>query len=161
MILCSNYDYSRYLNDAREYLESIDAEINDESVDRMAYEWAEEDVKFYLDCIDKHIFSHPLLVTGSVGRWDGTYNGGKVIDNTRDFWDLLVDCAYVELASEKNHLYIKCSHHDGTNHYEIRELTNRGYKFWREYAWDMDRRRMCEYLKYNFNSRLPKIEWCL
>lgn len=161
MIICNNYDCSDYFDEAREHLTMFEENVSDDDIYNTAQAFANDTVDSCLQCLEKYLKAHPLLVTGSVGCWDGTYEGGKVIENSRELWKLFDGCDFYKIEDIKRHLYIECSHHDGTNYYEIRELTNKGYKFYQNYGWDMSRRELCEYLKYNFNSRLPKIEWCL
>ena len=68
------------------------------------------------------------LVVGTLGLWDGRHDGGKVCNSFREIsraWD---DCNYIKLWDENGHFYIECSHHDGTNCFEVKRLTNKGYE---------------------------------
>lgn len=68
-----------------------------------------------------------LLCIGSVGRWNGYYDGGVVITEFNELRQLWKDCDYISIYDENGHLYIKCSHHDGGNSFELKELTETGY----------------------------------
>ena len=59
------------------------------------------------------------LLTGSIGRWDGNYRGGYIFHTFEEFCKCFRDCDYVEITDNKGHLEIECSHHDGTNFYEV------------------------------------------
>lgn len=39
------------------------------------------------------------------------------------------DCDYIRIYDENGHLFLKCSHHDGTNLYEIKKVTKRGIDY--------------------------------
>ncbi len=81
-----------------------------------------------------------LLVCGSVGRWNGRFAAGKVIEYD-DLWKCWSDCDYIGIYDEGGHFYIKASHHDGTNIYEVKVLTEKGaelYSDW-DYGWSGSR----------------------
>ena len=110
------------------------------------------------DCIKKYLQDNLLVATGTVGTWHGPEEGGIVIESPGDFIKLLTDCDYVEIAMDDTQMYVKCSHHDGTNHYKLREVLKSDYEYYGEHRYD-DRRKLCEYL---FNrGRKPQIEWYL
>jgi len=78
-----------------------------------------------------------VIMVGTVGRWDGNYAGGKV----GEFWELyheaVRDCDYIKIYEKGGHFYIECSHYDGTNHFEVKILTENGKRYlnnW-EYNW--------------------------
>lgn len=96
------------------------------------FEW--EDIKSEM----KNFFEGEiLLVCGNVGRWDGVCAAGKVIeyDELYKCWN---DCDYIELYEENGHFFIKCSHHDGTNFFEVKLMTDRGIEYFRKWedSWD-------------------------
>lgn len=108
-----------------------------------------------------HIEAEKWIAYGSIRRWDGSYHGWKVLEDARDFFDLIQDCLYFRIDDEDGLIKIKCSHHDGTNYYTLKPLTKHGYDFYRNYGWDYDNDRLGKYLiDYNFNSRKHDIEWC-
>ena len=37
---------------------------------------------------------------------------------------------------------VKAIHHDGTNYFQIRELTDRGYEYWQNHQYDMSDREL-------------------
>lgn len=84
-----------------------------------------------------------LLVCGSVGRWNGNFAAGKVIDYD-DLWKCWSECDYISIYDEGGHFYIKASHHDGTNHYEVKVLTEKGAELFED--WD-----------YGYNSRWDQL----
>ena len=79
-----------------------------------------------------------LLVCGSVGRWNGNFSAGKVIEYS-ELWKCWADCDYISIYDENGHFFIKASHHDGTNVFEVKVLTEKGaelFERW-DYSWDI------------------------
>lgn len=165
MILCSNHDYSPYLEDAKEWAKETYPVYSEDDVYEYAQRLANDDVSFCLECIERYLKSHNLIVVGSIGRWDGTFSGGNVIETFNDFSRLYADCYYIELADVNEYgrcIKMTCSHHDGTNTFYIKELTDKGYEYYKECEYDVPRSEYCPYLfRTNNNSRYPQIEWCL
>ena len=93
--------------------------------------------QFFLDYPGKWI------MTGNLGLWDGKYPAGIVFDTFDDFfYKAIKDCAYWKFWDENGHLYLKCSHHDGTNWFEVKQMTERGAKYldnWEYGNWDDER----------------------
>ena len=62
------------------------------------------------------------------------YNG--IFDETFDeFCKCLKDCGYIEITDNKGHLEIKCSHHDGTNHFEIKRISDFGWEWYNNHCY--------------------------
>lgn len=72
---------------------------------------------------------HGFVLYGSIGRWNGTVPGAWIIKEFDDLYDCWQDCDYIKIYDEDGHLYIECSHHDGNNKYELKELTAAGADF--------------------------------
>lgn len=73
---------------------------------------------------------NPLIVTGSVGRWDGIHTGFTVF---KDFGDLMEgpdtpfkDCEIQKVWDENGHLFIHGAHHDGSVTIEVKQLSDVG-----------------------------------
>lgn len=63
------------------------------------------------------------ILQGTCECWDGNHKAGMIFE---DFEEMLnkaaKDCDCIHLYDKNGHLYLKCSHHDGTNYYEIKKL---------------------------------------
>lgn len=111
----------------------------------------------------KEFFSkgNKWILFGKVGRWDGIYNAGTIFDEFEDFFYKAVeDCMYWKFYDKNGHLYLTCSHHDGTCSYEIKEVTDKGIRYFENWEdnWDDDRKE--EYIHtqiINRYSRLPRF----
>lgn len=94
-----------------------------------------------------------FLLTGTIGRWNGPAEGGftfSTVDELSRAWE---DCDYFELFDENGHLFINASHHDGTNHFEVRQLTEKGIDYERSHPY-ADLRQLHSALWKRY-SRLP------
>lgn len=131
-IIYSNYDADDYkegaienilYNFADEYADESEIPENviyDEVYDMMEMYWEDEEhmMREFFD-------GKTLLVRGTFGSWHGDLPAGKVI-TYGELWKCWKDCDYIELYDEGGHFYIKASHHDGTNCYEVKLLTEKG-----------------------------------
>ena len=70
------------------------------------------------------------IVVGEVQRWNGSFSGGKVFGSLREAIEWVIqDCDYIKVYDENGKFKIQCSHHDGTNNYLIKAITETGYKY--------------------------------
>jgi len=70
------------------------------------------------------------IIFGMTERWNGKFQSGHIF---KDFMDTYLtatkSCDYSHIYDENGHLYLKCSHHDGTNCYEIKKLIDKGVDY--------------------------------
>lgn len=140
-VIFSNYDFPEE-SEIRDWIMSNgydEEDITDEmitnwSYDQLEIEW--EDAKSQLE---NFFDGKRLLLFGSIGRWNGIVSGWETHDDfMKMFYSATEDCDYWKFYDENGHLYLTCSHHDGTCSYEIKELTDDGYEYlerWK-YGWD-------------------------
>ena len=111
-----------------------DAVINDIRWDSDAVDW--ETTKRELT---DYFENDTVIFFGTLGLWNGRVAGGK----TGKFEDLLnsaiQDCDYIKIYEQNGRLFLECSHHDGTNNFEIRVLTDKGIQYlenWEYGSWN-------------------------
>ena len=132
-------------------------DIPDEDVNKMVYdreEWDWEDFKVEFNHFLKDSDNGFLLV-GTCGCWDGTYAGGCYVNSFDDLYKFWEHCDYIKVYDEGGHLYLKASHHDGTNYAELKELTCKGSNYALNHSWDSDREVHETLMSSNFYTRLP------
>jgi hypothetical protein len=147
-IIYNNYDlWEDYAEDAREILTENGEEITDEKIwDQIDFQneinW--EDAQGALtDFFD----GENWILFGYTGRWDGNYKAGCVFDDfMKMFYTAAKDCDYVKFWDENGHFYLMCSHHDGTNTYEIRKITDRGSEYLKNWEYNWSDSRTEEYI---------------
>lgn len=166
-IIYDNYDlWEKYSDDE---LKEIAIECgcideNDEVTDEMMMEWRygedENDWECEKEQIDKFFKGKIVGFFGEVGRWDGIYKAGQIGEFWELFYKAIQDCAYIKIYDENGHMYLTCSHHDGTCHFEIKEITDKGYKYLTNWEYDWNDKRTEQYIHtqiFNKYSRLPRF----
>ncbi len=155
----SMLDYEDYMEEAEEYREEYEEDGN---LNEIAQAMCHDDWQnFYYEVLKSYFKDHVCLALGSIGRWDGTYHGGSVIENMSDFMDILEDCWYIELYDDNGYLQVEGIHHDGRVGFRVKELNENGINWYRDYAWCADDQKVLRFLNSNFCSRKPQIEWYL
>ena len=150
----------------KEYFMEENGYEEDEITDEMIWEerhfldeinWEEEKErleKFFLD-------GNKWILFGTVGRWNGLYRAGTLFDTFDDFfYKATRDCDYWKFYDENGHLYLTCSHHDGTCHYEIKEVTDKGIQYLENWEDNWNDNRTEEYIHtqiIQIYSRLPRF----
>ena len=97
------------------------------------------------------------LLTGTCGRWNGPAEGGKFIRSADDLFDCICHLDYVKIYDENGHFYIYGYHHDGSDSYEMKRLTKKGYEFADRYYFAKDRHLHRTIMNNNFYSALPRV----
>ena len=72
------------------------------------------DLKCELKAIEKALPHYNFLVIGSIGRWNGDFEGWKLVDSLEDAI-YMKDCDYMKIWYDKDGLHIRGIHHDGSN----------------------------------------------
>lgn len=143
-VIFSNYDFPEE-SEIREWIMSngyeeediTDKMISDWSYAQLEMDW--EEAKHQLE----HFFDGKrLLLFGSIGRWNGVVSGWETYDDfMKMFYWATNDCYYWKFYDENGHLYLTCSHHDGTCCYEIKELTDDGWDYFCRWEYGCDNRK--------------------
>lgn len=94
--------------------------------------------------VECYELNHPVkyyLVIGDLGLWYGTVQGGKII---RGLWRAIRECFedYNHIYQKGKRLHVDAIHHDGTNRFQIKELTRRGVEYWQRHEYDMTDREL-------------------
>lgn len=74
---------------------------------------------------------NPIIVSGTIGRWDGTRSGFTVFEDLNDVMhgqnSPFKDCEIQKVWDENGHLFIHGAHHDGSVTVELRQLSDEGH----------------------------------
>lgn len=140
----TNYDTTEREEYTREYLLETIGEENewktvDDIPDNAVYEEMnfQEEIEWEDAMTEMRSFfkGKKLLVVGTCGLWYGNRPAGAVIDYD-DLYKCWNNCAYIEIYDEGGHLYINGTHHDGTNCYEVKILTEKGVEMWDKWNYE-------------------------
>lgn len=133
-VIYDNYDvWENYADSAKEFLFETNENENPSEedlwdiVNMMAEDaWDEEKERlenFFND-------GSTWLITGMVGTWHGNKSAGSTFSTFKEMWYKAThNCEHVKLFDKNSHLCLTCSHHDGTNYFEIKRLTECGKKY--------------------------------
>lgn len=137
-------------------------ESESEITDEMLYEWRYEEMEIDWEVAKESLIdyfgSETVIFFGDVGLWHGTYKCGDI----GEFWDLFYkateDCDYWKFYDINGHLYLTCSHHDGTNHFEIKILNDDAEDYYDRWSYGTDNRKEYEVITqiYKRFSKIPR-----
>ena len=123
------------------------------------YEYINMTLQEYLDDVQTEIEFHEnahgmktYLIITNLGLWFGNRRGGKVV---KGLWNAISSTLedYNTIYQEGRTLKVDAIHHDGTNHFEIYELTEKGEEWYnRNNDW-RSREDICETLYNNKKYR--------
>lgn len=91
-----------------------------------------------------------FVCVGDVRRWNGKYGSVKVFTNIMDAEDFLrrfteryhVSQYEIRVDDEEGKLYVETTDHDGGMRMYVRELTERGLRYYEDHEYDMDEREL-------------------
>lgn len=146
------YDSSIFSIDEDEARESLIQCGNENPSQEAVWDYIREDLTFeWDDCVEpylkKRFASGKFLLVGSAGRWNGTFAGGKVLDGFdevekawthRDYMDIEM---YDLCKGGHYEFHVLGKHHDGTDHWAIKELTDRGVEYFEKWESNWDDKR--------------------
>ena len=112
-----------------------DIQLWDEWYDQNEINWddIEGEVKY-------HNEEGSYLIIASLGLWNGRFDGGKIIDGylTEAIRACFED--YNKVYWQDKNLKVEAIHHDGTNYFIIKKLTDKGIEFYNNHYYDYDDR---------------------
>lgn len=141
-LLFSNYPDSKYFEETRAFMvEELDLEPSDQDVlDQIRFDeeiqW--DGLKYELK--NNTQAQQPCVVTGQLGLWHGNVTiEPKVFDN---IYGAVMACVhnmdYITIKQINGYIEVNCTHHDGTNVFEIHLLNNKGIKATENYNSNAD-----------------------
>lgn len=141
------------------------AEIAKEYEEEFGKEATEEELNEYIDAIQRENWDYMMaeiryheqefgektyVIKARIGTWRGTFDAGKVVIGMRNVIRACCkDCDYITIFYKNNQFKIVGHHHDGTNTFVIRELTDKGCDYFDRNNYDQTDREMHNHL---FNS---------
>lgn len=143
-IIFDNYDMDVYFKDAEECLKESGEEFDDDEIENCAYDICAMDFDIALEELSRFFEDKEIICFGNIGRWDGVYSGGKIFGDFKDaFFSMIEDCWNYKIYDENGHLFVHCSHHDGSCNFEIKILNDKGvdyYRNWNDWVIPNDKR---------------------
>lgn len=107
---------------------------------------------------EKYFNTNNFVVKASLGRWNGRFNSGKILTSGwSDFVKIIGEYDNISIVDNNGHLEVVGRHHDGTDYFEIRELTRKGDEYANGYHYDKSEPEDAQAVWNNFHSRLPRL----
>lgn len=165
-VIYNNYDlWDDYPDDeidtiARE-CEWVDED--EEITDKMRMEWRYREDEANWDAekemLEDFFKGKTVGFFGEIGLWHGTYKCGNIGDFWKLYYEAVRDCDYIKIYDENGHLYLTCSHHDGTNHFEIKVLNDDAEDYYDRWSYGNDNRKEYEVITqiYKRYSKIPRF----
>ena len=112
--------------------EELDRFIEDTNAMYLDDEYA--NVTFY----EEEHGSKTYVILADLGLWNGRAEGGKII---KGLWNAISKCFedYNHVYEYRRRLCVDAIHHDGTNHFQIKELTPVGMDYMENHPYMSDR----------------------
>lgn len=131
--------WEAYQSEAKELKQNdFYSDLNDEEANRLSWDNLCDDLR---ECItpeiDRHA-PHGIAVFADLGLWNGRRRGVKIVDSFSDVLGMCDDLMYVTIETTPQGLTVYAPHHDGTNVYTIRALTEAGANRWSAYDTDLE-----------------------
>lgn len=111
-----------------------------------------EEMKFDLEILFKNDY---FLLTGYCGTWHGNMEGGKFINSLPELLSVIQHLDDFRIIDRNGHFIIEGSHHDGSDRYELKRLTRKGYELANSNYFANDRKLHNTIMKNNLYSGLP------
>ena len=125
----------------QEYEEIYGETPNEEELDRFIEDTNTvhlEDERYNVECYEKEHGTKTYVILADLGLWNGHAAGGKVI---KGLWNAISKCFedYNHIYEYRRRLCVDAIHHDGTNHFQIKELTSKGLDYVENHQYMSDR----------------------
>lgn len=165
-VLYNNYDFSENYASAREWLfatrqDDFDWETEDDVPEKMILDemsfLEESEWAYFRSKCEELLMNGACLLTGTCGRWTGPARGGKFIRTFHDLVSCIDHLDYLKIIDRNGHLIIEGCHHDGSDTYELKQLTRRGREYARQYDYARDEQLHTTIMNLNFYSKLPRL----
>ena len=97
-----------------------------------------DDERSSIEFYENQYGSKTYVILADLGLWYGHAAGGKII---KGLWNAISKCFedYNHIYEYKRRLCVDAIHHDGTNHFQIKELTPKGLEYVENHPYMSDR----------------------
>lgn len=111
----------------------------------------------FMDDLDYIFEKDTYLLTGTCGRWNGPSEGGKFVTTKDELLNCLSHLDFIKFYDKDGHFYIRGYHHDGSDSYEMKKLTKKGYELASRNYFAQDRKLHQTIMNCNIYSSLPRV----
>lgn len=161
----NNYDDERF-EDMREFLFDAHADeygwkskadISDDFVWDAWYSHLQFEYDDFTTELDRYLSCGVFLIQGTCGRWNGPVPCGRFVRNYEDIRSGIEHLDYIKFYELNGHFYIEGCHHDGSDKYELKQLTDNGIALAERNWFAHDRELHNKIMQSGNYSKLPRI----
>ena len=166
IIIYDTTDYAERYNEIRkqiydQFVEEYGWDFIEEVPDDMIYAEMNDqddiDYQYFKDKFTQLLKNGYCLLVGTCGRWNGSVRGGKFIASFDDLYNAIQHLDYLRVVDRNGHLFIEGYHHDGSDSYEIKQLTAKGYQYADSNYFATSRKLHDNIMNCNLFSKLPRL----
>ena len=118
---------------------------DEEPTDNQISEWKQWEEENDWDCVTSELENFfdgkKVIFFGKIGLWHGIYSGSDIGNFMDLFYKAIKDCAYIKIYDVNGHFHISCAHHDGSHHFEVKEITDSGIDYYDRWQYGTDNRK--------------------
>lgn len=154
----NEFDSERYEAARQFLLEASGEEPTNSEIFKELY--VEDDINWddFKSEYKEYFNTNYFVVKANLGRWNGRFNSGKILTSGwSDFVKIIGKYDNISIVDNNGHLEVVGRHHDGTDYFEIRELTRKGDEYANGYHYDKSEPEDAQAVWNNFHSRLPRL----
>ena len=145
--LFSNHPNDMNEDEIKEILLENGYEEDEITDDMIWYEWdfqTNEALDYFRWMVQE--IKGTFVVSASLGLWNGTFVGGKIIKG--NLWDACRACFedYNTIYFKGKQLKVEAIHHDGNNYFTIKKLTEKGEEYYSNHYYNKSDKEMVETL---------------
>ncbi len=144
-------------NNAETYGWKTKDDVPDEMIFETLIDIYREDWNLLAAALKEEFKSGCFILMGTCGTWHGAVECGSFIQSFQDLMRGLRHLDSLKIYEHKGHFYIEGSHHDGTDKYELKRLTNKGIQLAEKYDYAHNKQLHKTIMNYNFFSSLPRF----
>ncbi len=130
-------------------------DVPEEMVFETLTEIYREDWNLLAAALKEEFKSGCFILMGTNGRWYGPVECGSFIQSFQDLMRGLKHLDSLKIYEHNGHFYIEGSHHDGSDKYELKRLTNKGIQLAEKHDYAHNQQLHKTIMSYNFFSALP------
>ena len=166
IVLYDSTHYSdRYAETQQELFERFAEEYDWDFIEDVPVDMIHDEMNFHEE-LDYQYFKEKFtqllnrgrcLLVGTCGRGNGPAKGGKFIHSFGDLLSVIQHLDYLKITDVDGHLYINGYHHDGSDSYEIKQLTRKGSQYADSNYFAHSRKLHETIMQNNFFSKLPRL----
>jgi len=137
-VLYDTTNHTERYDEARDFLfatraDEFDWKTDNDVPEKMIYDemsfMQSLDYQYFQDKMNELIAQNTCIIMGTCGRWNGRVSCGRFIETFDEFVCFVEHLDEIKIVDKDGRLIISGYHHDGSDEYELKILTKKGFSF--------------------------------